>query len=248
MRGVHFLARTPPLRPRGNAWDGGTAQPSRKALDATKQGAFRGDGYRTAGGRRPLPCSSLYCSPLPHAGVLPPPSKVRARVSLGKRLRRGEPTEQWETVQSVNPEDILSEDERTGLPELKDWNDPGGSEPVQLSTDTSAGPIPAVKPFNFGRDPGGPKDKTLYLTVAKLGFEDAPVFDSMEDEELDESTIHVPATGASPGRRRRTPTSTNIAPDTRRLVPIRSSTDSQSLRMATRSTSRTPTATSTSTR
>lgn len=106
-----------------------------------------------------------------------------------------ESTERWETVQAVNPEDILSEEERTGPPEYRDWYEESGSEPIQLSTGTSAGPIPALKPFNFGRDPGGPEDKTLYLTVPKLGIEDAPVFDSIEEEKLDESTIHVPATG-----------------------------------------------------
>ena len=106
-----------------------------------------------------------------------------------------EATEQWTTVESVNPEDILSEEERTGPPEVKDWNEPSGEEPIQLTSGTSAGAIPAVKPFNFGRDPGGPEDKTLYLTVPKLGLEDVAVFDSIEEEKLKESTIHVPATG-----------------------------------------------------
>jgi sortase A len=110
-------------------------------------------------------------------------------------VAQGDSGEQWETVQAVNPEDILSEEERTGLPKYRDWNEESGSEPIQLSTGTSAGPIPALKPFNFGRDPGGPADKTLYLTVPKLGIEDAPVFDSIEEEKLDESMIHVPATG-----------------------------------------------------
>jgi|SRR5215207_7868885 len=49
-------------------------------------------------------------------------------------------------------------------------------------------------PFNFGRDPGGPADKTLYLTLPKLGLEAVPVFDSA-DEKLEEGVIHVPATG-----------------------------------------------------
>ena len=110
-------------------------------------------------------------------------------------LAQSESTEQWTTVESLNPEDILSEEERTGPPKVKDWNEPSGSEPIQLSTGTSAGAIPAVKPFNFGRDPGGPADKTLYLTVPKLGLEDAPVYDSVDEEKLKESTIHVPATG-----------------------------------------------------
>ncbi len=106
-----------------------------------------------------------------------------------------ESTEQWTTVESVNPEDILSEEERTGLPEVKDWNEPSGEEPIQLTSGTSAGAIPAVKPFNFGRDPGGPEDKTLYLSVPKLGIEDVAVYDSIEEEKLKQSTVHVPATG-----------------------------------------------------
>ncbi len=122
-------------------------------------------------------------------------SQSEGQDTSGEENAQGESSEQWETVQSVNPEDILSEEERTGPPEVKDWNEPSGAEPIQLSTGTSAGPIPAVKPFNFGRDPGGPEDKTLYLTVPKLGIEDAPVFDSVEEEKLKESMIHVPATG-----------------------------------------------------
>ncbi|MDP8948932.1 MAG: class E sortase [Actinomycetota bacterium] len=104
-------------------------------------------------------------------------------------------TEQWTTVQAVNPEDILSEEERTEAPEYKDFFEEGGDEPVQLNTGTSAGAIPAVKPFNFGRDPGGPEDKTLYLTIPKLGISEVPVFDSVSEEKLKEGTIHVPATG-----------------------------------------------------
>ena len=110
-------------------------------------------------------------------------------------LAQSEPTEQWTTVQSVNPEDILSEEQRTGPPKARDWNEPSGSEPIQLNTGTSAGAIPAVKPFNFGRDPGGREDKTLYLTVPNLGLEEVPVFDSVSEEKLAEGTIHVPATG-----------------------------------------------------
>ena len=106
-----------------------------------------------------------------------------------------ETTDQWTTVQAVNPEDILSEEERTGPPKYRDWNEESESEPIQLPLGTSAGAIPAVKPFNFGRDPGGPEDKTLYLTVPKLGLEDVPAFDSISEEKLKESAIHVPATG-----------------------------------------------------
>ncbi|CAA9424399.1 MAG: Sortase A, LPXTG specific [uncultured Rubrobacteraceae bacterium] len=110
-------------------------------------------------------------------------------------MAQSESTEAWTTVQAVNPEDILSEEERTGPPKYRNWYEKGGSEPVQLPFGTSAGPIPAVKPFNFGRDPGGPEDKTMYLSVPKLGLDEVAVFDSIEEEKLEESTIHVPATG-----------------------------------------------------
>ncbi len=110
-------------------------------------------------------------------------------------LAQSESTEQWTTVESVNPEDILSEEQRTGAPKYKDFFEEGSGEPIQLASSTSAGAIPAVKPFNFGRDPGGPEDKTLYLSVPKLGIEDLPIFDSISEEKLKESAIHVPATG-----------------------------------------------------
>ncbi len=107
-----------------------------------------------------------------------------------------ESTDQWTTVQAVRPEDILSEEERTGAPEYRDWNEESlDDQPIELPVGTSAGAIPAVKPFNFGRDPGGPEDKTLYLTVPKLGLEDVSAFDSISEEKLKESAIHVPATG-----------------------------------------------------
>jgi sortase A len=100
------------------------------------------------------------------------------------------------TVKAVTPEDVLSEKERTGIPKFSGWNDEGGDVPKVANTaDSSVGAIPAVKPFNFGRDPGGPEDKTLYLTVPKLDIYDAPAFDSVTEEKLKESVIHVPATG-----------------------------------------------------
>lgn len=100
------------------------------------------------------------------------------------------------TVKAVTPEDVLSEKDRTGIPEFAGWDDEGGEVPKVANTaDSSVGAIPAVKPFNFGRDPGGPEDKTLYLTVPKLGIYDAPAFDSVTEEKLEESMIHVPATG-----------------------------------------------------
>lgn len=101
-----------------------------------------------------------------------------------------------ETVEALKPEDVLSEKERTGVPEFSEWEDEGGEVPkIANTSDSSLGAIPAVKPFNFGRDPGGPEDKTLYLTVPKLGIEGIPVFDSVEEEKLKESVVHVPATG-----------------------------------------------------
>ena len=41
----------------------------------------------------------------------------------------------------------------------------------------------------------GPADKTLYLTVPKLGLNDLKVHDSLSEEKLGESAIHVPETG-----------------------------------------------------
>lgn len=100
-----------------------------------------------------------------------------------------------EQVDAVTPEEVLSEEERTGFDRPEGWNSESDAEIEQVNTDNSAGAIPAVEPFNFGRDPGGPEDKTLSLTVPKLGLEDAPIYDSTEEEELRESAIHVPATG-----------------------------------------------------
>lgn len=131
---------------------------------------------------------------LPACGANTTTSQGEGQDTSGE-VAQGDSGERWETVQAVNPEDVLSEEEIEKPPEIKDWYEESGSEPIQLSTGTSAGPIPALKPFNFGRDPGGPEDKTLYLTVPKLGIEEAPVFDSIEEEKLDESAIHVPATG-----------------------------------------------------
>lgn len=100
------------------------------------------------------------------------------------------------TVEALKPEDVLSKKERTGVPKFSKWNDEGGDVPkIANTSDSSVGAIPAVKPFNFGRDPGGPEDKTLYLTVPKLGIYDAPAFDAVTEEKLKESMIHVPATG-----------------------------------------------------
>jgi sortase A len=82
------------------------------------------------------------------------------------------------------------------VPKYEDFFAPSDEAPKQQATGAgSAGAIPNVKPFNFGRDPGGPKDKTLYVSIPKLGLEDVPVFDSVKEEKLTEGTVHVPATG-----------------------------------------------------
>lgn len=84
-----------------------------------------------------------------------------------------------------------------GFPQYRDFYSEGDpTTPVDLVSDNpSVGAIPPVKPFNFGRDPGGPEDKTLYLTIPKLDLEDIPVFDSLSEEKLRDGTVHVPATG-----------------------------------------------------
>ncbi len=101
-----------------------------------------------------------------------------------------------ETVEALKPEDVLSDKERTGAPEFSDWDDPAGDvEAIPITADSSVGAIPSVRPFNFGRDPGGPEDKTLYLTVPKLSISGIPVFDEVNEETLKESVVRVPATG-----------------------------------------------------
>jgi sortase A len=111
----------------------------------------------------------------------------------------GEESRKETAVETLVPEDVLSERELKNRepPEYEDWYEESSekSPDKQATSDTSAGAIPAVKPFNFGRDPGGPEDKTLYLTVPKLGLTDAPVFDSVSEKKLKESAVHVPATG-----------------------------------------------------
>lgn len=102
------------------------------------------------------------------------------------------------SVKSITPEDVLSKEELgKGAPEYRDWNAKTNAEVVTLpgTEGSSAGAIPVVKPFNFGRDPGGPEDKTLYLTIPKIGLEDVPVYDEISEETLKKSTVKVPSTG-----------------------------------------------------
>jgi sortase A len=100
------------------------------------------------------------------------------------------------TTEAVLPKDILDKKDLDKLPpKYTDWNkessDSGGTE----TSGSSAGATPAVKPFNLGKDPGGPDDKTLYLTVPVLGLTDVPVYNSVKDEKLKKSVVHIPATG-----------------------------------------------------
>lgn len=100
------------------------------------------------------------------------------------------------TIKARLPKDVLSKDEIARPQKPRDWNEPSGeSSYISASGSSSAGNIPNVRPFNFGRDPGGPKDKTLYLDIPVLGLANVPVYNSSSEEKLMESTIHVPATG-----------------------------------------------------
>ena len=99
-------------------------------------------------------------------------------------------------VKTVLPEDVLSKkDLKTTPPKYEDWYKEGSESGEAETSDTTAGAIPAVKPFNLGRDPGGPDDKTLYLTVPKLGLKDVTAYNSVSEEKLKKSTVHIPATG-----------------------------------------------------
>ncbi len=59
----------------------------------------------------------------------------------------------------------------------------------------TAGNVPTGRDPAPAREVMGPADKTLYLTVPKLGIEDIKVHDSVSEEKLGESAIHVPETG-----------------------------------------------------
>jgi sortase A len=123
-----------------------------------------------------------------------PPNAPDVSADAGKR---GSPKER--AVETLLPEDVLSEKQLKNkeAPHYEDWYEEGvdKSPDKPATSDSSMGAIPAAKPFNFGRDPGGPEDKTLYLSVPKLGLSDVPVFDSVSKGKLRESVVHVPATG-----------------------------------------------------
>lgn len=100
------------------------------------------------------------------------------------------------TTEAILPKDVLDKkDLDKAPPGYEDWYKESSSSGGTETSDNSAGAIPAVKPFNLGRDPGGPDDKTLYLTVPDLGLTKVPVYNSVEEEKLKESVVHIPATG-----------------------------------------------------
>ncbi|MGH3144370.1 MAG: sortase, partial [Rubrobacter sp.] len=109
-------------------------------------------------------------------------------------LQEGEPTE---ATQQGAADDSTQGEGSKGFPEYRDFFSEGDPKtPAKLvSSDSSTGAIPIVQPFNFGRDPGGPEDKTLYLTIPKLGLEGIPAFDTVSEEKLKDGTVHIPATG-----------------------------------------------------
>ncbi|WP_038681853.1 class E sortase [Rubrobacter radiotolerans] len=134
------------------------------------------------------------------SGAPSDPSATAEADSDGEKSANAEdePESSGGGVRSITPEDVLSEEElAAGAPEYRDWETPTDAEVVSLpgSEGTSAGAIPAVKPFNFGRDPGGPDDKTLYLTVPAIGLRDVPVYNELSEEALTDSTVHHPGTG-----------------------------------------------------
>ena len=119
-------------------------------------------------------------------------AEAGAETSAGQEPKSQESPEQEDTGNETQ-----GGGESKGFPNYRDFFSEGDPKtPAKLvSSASSTGAIPAVKPFNFGRDPGGPEDKTLYLTVRKLGLEDIPVFDTVSEEKLKDGTVHIPATG-----------------------------------------------------
>jgi sortase A len=122
------------------------------------------------------------------------PKESKPQTTAGGQAEGGNDDD--ETVKAVLPEDVLSEkDLDEPPPKYVDWYEEGSDSGGTETSDTTAGTIPAVEPFNLGRDPGGPEDKTLYLTVPDLGLEDVTAYNSASEEKLKKSTVHIPATG-----------------------------------------------------
>ena len=125
-------------------------------------------------------------------------ASTKPETAKGETSKNSKPKSSGETtVKAILPKDVLPKKGLTGAPTFSKWNDtsPEGSSGKAVPQGSSAGAIPNVKPFNFGRDPGGPKDKTLYLTVPVMGLSGVPVYNSTSEESLAKSTVHIPATG-----------------------------------------------------
>jgi len=64
------------------------------------------------------------------------------------------------TTEAVLPKDILDEkDLGKPPPKYTDWNKESSDSDGTEASDSSAGTIPAVKPFNLGKDPGDLKTR-----------------------------------------------------------------------------------------
>jgi sortase A len=148
-----------------------------------------------------VPCSAFRFYALRPTSKREPPGDDGERASLhGIRsaFGTGDKTDadDAKTVKAVLPEDVLSKkDLEKPPPKYEDWHEEGSETDGAESESTTAGTIPAVKPFNLGRDPGGPDDKTLYLSVPKLGLKDVRAYNSVSEQKLKKSTVHIPATG-----------------------------------------------------
>jgi sortase A len=121
-----------------------------------------------------------------------PDEEAGSETSTGQESSATQTREEGDTGDSAQ-----ASEEAKGFPKYRDFFSEGDPKtPAKLvSSDSSTGAIPVVKPYNFGRDPGGPEDKTLYLTIPKLGLEDIPAFDTVSEEKLRDGTVHIPATG-----------------------------------------------------
>ncbi len=94
--------------------------------------------------------------------------------------------------------DVANIDTDEEIPEYRDFFKEEGNPQTPakfVSSDSSTGAIPIVQPFNFGRDPGGPQDKTLSIDIPKIGVQGIPVYDTLSEEKLRDGTVHIPATG-----------------------------------------------------
>lgn len=115
-----------------------------------------------------------------------------------KRAKKDSSQEADEPQKTQAPiEGKVAKDALEKVPKFRDFYSEGNPETPKnlVQAGSSAGAIPAVKPFNFGRDPGGPEDKTLYLSVPKIDLYDVPVYNSTSEDDLTKSAVHVPATG-----------------------------------------------------